>query len=65
MPEQIKPCPFCGSEAKIQDAFYDCMHYWVQCTNDDCKAQSWSQEDSPDGAIERWNRRTPVEECHA
>lgn len=46
----IKPCPFCGREAKIdeQDDFF-----WIECPNGHMGVGSVTKEE----AIEDWNRR--------
>lgn len=46
----LKPCPFCGGEAKIGIGMGE---YWVMCTN--CEASSGMS--TVNGAIELWNRR--------
>ena len=52
----LKPCPFCGSEAKL-------MYYYpiggrrqtvVNCTSCRCNSGRWGRSDK---AIEAWNRR--------
>lgn len=57
MSETLKPCPFCGSEAKIvhfsQDACY------VKCENYDCMAGQKVYDTKAD-AIAAWNNRTAV-----
>lgn len=58
--EELKPCPFCGSEAKH---YYDDNGWmntdWVSCENDDCGAQTCLHE-SKELALAAWNRRTPL-----
>lgn len=55
MSDALKPCPFCGGEANIEEAFYDCNHYWAQCK--DCKSGTWSHVEDRNLAIAAWNRR--------
>ena len=55
MSEEIKPCPFCGSEPRI---IHDILgHPWAQyravCTSKACRAPF----DDKDEAIEAWNKR--------
>lgn len=51
--EELKPCPFCGGEAKIGAASVYC---------DNCPAIIWAQPyDNIDFAIEAWNRRAAPE----
>jgi Lar family restriction alleviation protein len=53
--EELKPCPFCGTEARLISGTED--HY-VVCRNNDCAAalvaRSFSSEEE---AIAAWNRR--------
>lgn len=57
--DNLKPCPFCGNQAKIRyEAHkYDFTNYYaVQCTNVLCFAMSgWARKE--EWAIKRWNRR--------
>lgn len=54
--EELKPCPFCGREARImleeEDRPDDSFHN-IYCTN--CGVQFWVKSKSQ--AIEAWNRR--------
>ena len=52
MTENLKPCPFCGGESEIHQA-YDGM-YQVECAN--CFARSAFARDKK-SVIDRWNRR--------
>ena len=55
--EQLKPCPFCGSNARIKNGF---GWWWVGCANsrDKCKVTCHTyQYESPEEAVEAWNKR--------
>lgn len=59
MAELIKPCPFCGSEAKlVETSRRITKEYLIRCTNIDCtlrpKTPSFVDKDE---AICRWNNR--------
>lgn len=56
--EELKPCPFCGGEAKINrivNTFYQYARYFSSCTR--CSAESKMFETEQE-AIEAWNTRT-------
>ena len=64
---RLKPCPFCGGEAQINERYRsgtaNRKMYWVSC-----KACGVSQQhDNTSGyryqskAIDRWNRREPID----
>lgn len=56
---ELKPCPFCGEEAKLLDKtnYYETggyTYYFVRCNN--CGAENgWNMQ--LEKAIEAWNRR--------
>jgi Lar family restriction alleviation protein len=52
MTEKLKPCPFCGGEAKIHNT-YDGM-FQIECTN--CFARVFYDR-TKKSVINRWNRR--------
>ena len=59
----IKPCPFCGSEAKVYTGGFG--EKYVSCTNNNCGGSLdggiWFTTDEK--AIEIWNKRPPVCIC--
>ena len=59
IPADLKCCPFCGFEAqlvKVSGGYSDEPSYRVDCVNASCPAGTYG-EDSPELAIEQWNRR--------
>tara|TARA_R110001592_G_scaffold111372_6_gene308511 strand:+ start:24501 stop:24815 length:315 start_codon:yes stop_codon:yes gene_type:complete len=65
MDKEMKPCPFCGSEARLDQrvtqslwSSNDAVFSHVTC--DDCDISGQDFCDDPDGeeAIEWWNRRS-------
>lgn len=50
-----KPCPFCGTNADVQDNFG--REFWVQCKDLSCGSSDGTVHETPAKAIERWNRR--------
>ncbi|MCB1688566.1 MAG: Lar family restriction alleviation protein [Halioglobus sp.] len=64
MSEELKPCPFCGSEAKHDvDADHHGEFHTIGCSNDDCCAW-WLfytiHSSDVQHAISQWNRRPPA-----
>ena len=47
----LKPCPFCGGEAKIN------LLAWVSCLNGGCAVQPRVWGETKDEAIAAWNIR--------
>ena len=54
---QLKPCPFCGGDAHIDETVNGGTRkmYRIECA--ECYANSQWFFDHPDGAVEIWNRR--------
>lgn len=57
---KLKPCPFCGGDAKMKSSqcSEDCVETWVECV--DCHASTDRAEDAysdPDTAASLWNAR--------
>lgn len=58
MSEELKPCPFCGAPAHLEDA--DEMGAWVICTSisGECPVEPVTRHyETPAEAITAWNRR--------
>ena len=55
---KLKPCPFCGSAAKMIDDVRDGIfnYYKIFCTNIYCDAQMGWRTDA-DSVVKEWNRR--------
>lgn len=51
---ELKPCPFCGSPARIIERKY-LSAYDIKCTICNSKTDQWF--DTPEDAAEFWNRR--------
>lgn len=61
MNNKLKPCPFCGSKAKLSPDWNPLRRrelYTVECTKEDCNALINHMELTPEMAIEKWNRRS-------
>ena len=57
--EKLKPCPFCGSKAKIcgHRTFRNAHDYYnIECTNQKCGVIMLTDLNAHD-AINAWNRR--------
>lgn len=66
MKEELKPCPFCGGEAKILSIKEECEgeFYWIACKECGALIPVYYLEKN---AVDAWNRRTEPEEfewCH-
>ena len=59
MAGNLKPCPFCGGEAVLQQDANE--EYYVLCRK--CQllfgycTDTWAEFETSEGAIEAWNRR--------
>jgi Lar family restriction alleviation protein len=53
MPDDIKPCPFCGSSDR-PTLIEACGEFWVLCTA--CRSHAGASSNERDG-IAAWNRR--------
>ena len=59
---KLKPCPFCGSEAWIEDWVDGCEgNYRIECSNYDCDVRT-ATHGTLDEAVKRWNKRVGVGE---
>lgn len=59
--EELKPCPFCGGEAKIYDG--DTPFNDIGCGKDDCPCQiasffEYEKDGAKEEAIKAWNTRS-------
>ena len=60
----LKPCPFCGGEAKIMKHLFNnqSTSYGVKCKR--CLAETFQFFKSREKAVEAWNRRAGEEGKH-
>lgn len=59
--DKLKPCPFCGGEAKVEHEYYSNftkINYCVSCFS--CFSSTFDF-DTEQEAIEAWNRRVGEE----
>jgi Fe-S-cluster-containing dehydrogenase component len=56
MSRNMKPCPFCGGRAKVEEPFVI-----IHCMKCDVRV-GWF--DSPEKTVAAWNRRTQTTEAH-
>ena len=67
MTDELKPCPFCGGEARVNERYRggtaNRKMYWISCSA--CGISQ--QHDNTSGyryqskAIDRWNTRKPID----
>jgi len=65
MPNELRPCPFCGSEAIIKTNtgnIETASWFWGECKNDECEYINISPCKTQEQAETDWNTR-PVEEA--
>ena len=53
---KLKPCPFCGSTAKMERTPIN-PYYYVICTNLECDATVGRFQPTEEEAVAVWNRR--------
>lgn len=56
--EQLKPCPFCGSEVSVYNNEFDYENlFWIEC--EECEGMSVSTKsmDDLEEVIDTWNTR--------
>lgn len=53
---KLKPCPFCGSKAKMERTPIN-LYYYVICTNLECDATVGRFQPTEEEAVAVWNRR--------
>ena len=61
---ELKPCPFCGGEARLFIGMVAFDDYEVQCAKCGFSGPNFGASDEPDArddAINHWNTRAPVE----
>ena len=51
----LKPCPFCGSEAKMEESYNH--RVYASCLNDRCTCYLQQLYETPAELAERWNTR--------
>lgn len=56
---KLKPCPFCGGEAKVGYAINDYNRWGVSCNTCGCVVEVGfgDYEDTMEEAVKAWNRR--------
>lgn len=52
--DELKPCPFCGGDARLDSGFDS---YWIECKHCGATAEG---DKTHDTAIASWNKRAPV-----
>ena len=59
MPNELKPCPFCGGEAEMQVTKHipSGFDYTPRCKNTSCCGRSTKKYTVRETAVAMWNRR--------
>ena len=65
--KNLKPCPFCGSEAKLVDEDYNSRgkhrkRFIVMCKNENCRVCLGDSSNTKQRAINAWNTRVDKED---
>lgn len=60
---ELKPCPFCGGEAKLRETSRDIFR--IECINPFCIAFDLHPFTSKESAIKAWNTRAYEEKNDA
>lgn len=60
---ELKPCPFCGGEAKLDRATHSSLVYCKECRASTKLIDFSPEYASDEKAIEAWNRRTANTPC--
>lgn len=59
MPNELKPCPFCGGEAKVEESYFQqnvCVSMLIACWR--CGTTFYLSQGYCSNAIDVWNRRS-------
>jgi Lar family restriction alleviation protein len=59
---KVKPCPFCGGHATVEETDADIGFTWVECDRCGARTRKHFGQDKADRAITAWNRRPDTEE---
>lgn len=59
---ELKPCPFCDGEAEMRNPWTSNTNYYVECYECGCTTAIF---DTPEKAVEAWNRRADSPHCGA
>lgn len=57
MSEELKPCPFCGSEVKLTNIDPNDTYYMIECQNENCNSATCFGEAGKEEIMMMWNRR--------
>lgn len=64
MTDKLKPCPFCGEEAEVDDICRkEAVTYIVDCTNKKCRLyEFYTGSETGRQAVNVWNKRVSEED---